>query len=331
MNKIGEFFWKHKVPILIVAAVIGVYILYELFNSSSSSNSQNAALAAAQQQAAQEEAALQSAYAAQGTSGTGGSSGTISTNLTPTVAAVVAAPVTVPSGGLTCPSGYQLDPSGTQCIQVSNPAPIATAPNGIVGTGTTPPVPVQIAAPAASNGATPAGTAGPVQVSSQGTVGGLLQQWANILAPNNPFLINNPSLAAGASQNLSYAVNELCATNPSDPSCSQNNAGSDINAIVSNLGNYGGSPTFTGDHSAEAAINNPAPTTNGSGSVSILGGQRISSGLSSGAITLTPLSSSIAPIGTTPPQPVTIAASARGLTSGLPTLAPQTEINGEAF
>jgi hypothetical protein len=298
VKKIGEFVSKHKIPILIVTGLIGVYILYRLLSSSGSSNSD----AAAQEAAAEQEAALQAAYAAQG-SGASTPASTTTTSLTPTVAAVTASPTTSSSGSPSCPAGYQLDPTGTQCVLSSSPSPIATAPTGVV---------TQPYAPAASS---PLGQAATAAASGQvdsfagstggatGVVGNIVSQWSAIFSPTNPFEINNPSMGANAAQTIDAATAEFCSNNPTDPSC---NAANLALASAQATKDQTLATTYSADDGTETSINNPSPTTNGTGSTGtsnpITGGQRIASFLSGGG-NLTP---NIPPTGTTSPQPVTI-------------------------
>lgn len=350
MGKIGEFISKHKVPILIVVGLVGVYVLYELLSSSSSSNSQNAAIDAAQEAAAQQEADLQAAYAAQ-SSGASAPTTTTSSSLTPTIAAVTAQPTTSASGATSCPPGYQLDPTGTQCILSSSPAPIATAPTGVVTQPATQPYapaansPLAAAA-AASGGVNPnAGATG----GATGVVGNIVSQWSAIFSPTNPFEINNPSMGANAAATINNATSEFCSNDPSDPSCSAANLA--LASAQATTDQTLATTPYSADNSTESSINNPAPTSNGSGTnvpyaTPITGGQRIANFLAGGGNS-TPISNTaIPPTGTTTPQPVTIAtptgvASSRGLSTSLSALVPNdllasigphtSDITGESF
>jgi hypothetical protein len=54
----------------------------------------------------------------------------------------------------------------------------------------------------------------------QNTGEDIINQWSQVLAPNNPFILNNPSLAQNAASQVISELQETCNDDPSDPSCS---------------------------------------------------------------------------------------------------------------
>jgi hypothetical protein len=116
----------------------------------------------------------------------------------------------------------------------------------------------------------------------------IINQWSAIDQPNNPFIINNPSLAQNAAANTVSALDEYCANNPGDTStCS---GSSPLPSYVAEANQVGS--TLTPQEQAAAAAGQTTP---------------VESGADVGTYTGQPNNAPvIGPIGTTPPIGVTI-------------------------
>jgi hypothetical protein len=120
----------------------------------------------------------------------------------------------------------------------------------------------------------------------------IVNQWSAIDQPNNPFIINNPSLAQGAAANTVSALDEYCANNPTDTTtCS---GSSPLPQYVTEANAVGS--TLTPQEQAAAAAGQTTPVETGA-DVGTYTGQ-ISQTYGGPGL--------IAPTGTTPPVGVTI-------------------------